>query len=57
MSQQQFQRRDREEDARFFEGTDLVPPGLVQVEEWRSPPADSTGTSALWAAAGRKRSP
>jgi hypothetical protein len=56
VSQQQYSYRTREQVARFFEGTELVPPGLVRVEEWHSEPATSrTGTSSLWAAVGRKR--
>ena len=56
MSQQQYIYRTREQVARFFEGTDLLPPGLVRVEEWRSEPATGhAGTSPLWAAVGRKR--
>jgi hypothetical protein len=42
--------------ARFFEGTDLLPPGLVRVEEWPSEPATGqAGASPLWAAVARKR--
>jgi len=48
--------RRREQVARFFDGTDLVEPGLVRVEEWRPEPAtDTTGRSSLWCAVGRKR--
>ena len=39
-----------------FEGTDLVAPGLVRVEEWQ--PDDETsdvGRSFLWCGVGRKR--
>ena len=56
MIQNQITYRDREQVARFFDGTDLVAPGLVRVEEWR--PAPGTGEAArssLWCAAGRKR--
>jgi S-adenosyl methyltransferase len=38
MMQQKFAGRGREQVARFFEGTDLVEPGLVRVEEWRPEP-------------------
>ena len=56
MMQQQFTSRSREQVARFFEGTDLVEPGLVRVEEWRPEPgAGDTGRSSLWCAVGRKR--
>jgi hypothetical protein len=41
---------------RFFEGMDLVEPGLVRVEEWHpDPDASETGRSALWCALARKR--
>ncbi|MGH3250192.1 MAG: SAM-dependent methyltransferase, partial [Trebonia sp.] len=54
--QQSLTPRTREEVARFFEGIDLVEPGLVRAEEWH--PESRTGDtrrSALWAAVGRKR--
>ena len=54
--QQQMTWRDREQVARFFEGTDLVEPGLVRVEEWRPEPGTGgTDRSPLWCAVGRKR--
>jgi hypothetical protein len=61
--QQQAAFRTREQVARFFEGTDLVEPGLVRVEEWRPEPGTDwakksrTGwvnKSAWWCAVGRK---
>jgi len=56
LSQQQYTYRTREEVARFFEGMELVPPGVVRVEEWRpEPEAGQVGPSALWVAVGRKR--
>jgi hypothetical protein len=56
VSQQQYSYRTSEQVTRFFDGTDLVPPGLVRVEEWRAGPATAeTGTSSLWAGVGRKR--
>ena len=56
MSQQQYTYRTSEQLARFFEGTDLVEPGLVRVEEWRPEPgAGDAGQSFIWAAMGRKR--
>jgi trans-aconitate methyltransferase len=54
---QQFQWRTRDQVARFFAGTDLVEPGLVGVDDWRSEPdpgAGDTSKSAMWAAVGRK---
>jgi hypothetical protein len=54
--QQRITWRSREQVARFFEGTDLVEPGLVRVEEWRPEPGTSeTEGSPLWSAVGRKR--
>jgi hypothetical protein len=53
--QQQLTFRDHEQIARFFEGTDLVEPGLVPVDGWRAEPHPAeTGNSAMWAAVGRK---
>jgi hypothetical protein len=55
-SLQQYTSRTREQMARFFDGTDLVEPGLVRVEEWRPDPgADGGGKSLYWCAVGRKR--
>jgi S-adenosyl methyltransferase len=55
-AQQQYIGRNRQQMMRFFEGTDLVEPGIVRVEEWRpDPDAGETGKSALWCALGRKR--
>jgi hypothetical protein len=55
MIQQQFAYRTGEQVTRFFEGTDLVEPGLVRVEEWRAAPAGAADQSPLWCAVGRKR--
>jgi len=50
-----FTSRDREQVARFSEGTELVEPGIVRVEEWRQAPAASgAGRSSLWCGVGRK---
>jgi hypothetical protein len=55
MMQQGITYRTREQVARFFEGTDMVDPGLVRVEEWR-PPAGTADAhrSSFWCAVGRK---
>jgi hypothetical protein len=53
-AQQQYIGRSREEIERFFDGTDLVEPGVVRVEEWR-PDREPAAKSALWCAVGRKR--
>jgi hypothetical protein len=56
MIQQDFTYRSRDQVARFFEGTDLVEPGLVRVEDWRPDPGPAgAGKSHLWGAMGRKR--
>jgi hypothetical protein len=53
---QRYSPRSREEVTRFFAGTDLVPPGLVALEEWRpEPSAAEAGQSAIYGAVGRKR--
>ena len=56
MTQQDFVFRTHDEVMQFFKGTDLVPPGMVRVEEWRPEPGpDDTGKSSLWVGVGRKR--
>jgi hypothetical protein len=56
MAQQQYIGRNHEEMARFYEGMDLIEPGLVRVDEWRPDSgAGEPGQSALWGAVGRKR--
>ncbi len=56
MIRQQLASRTREQVARFFQGTDLVEPGLVRLEEWRQEPAaGNPARSSLWCAVGRKR--
>jgi hypothetical protein len=56
MIQQTPTYRSREQVTRFFDGTDLMAPGLVRVEEWRpAPGASETTRSSLWCGAGRKR--
>jgi hypothetical protein len=55
MVHQDFTFRSREQVARFFDGTDLVAPGLVELEEWRPGADKPAGKSAGWCAVGRKR--
>ena len=56
MAQQQYIGRNSEQMLRFFDGMDLVEPGLVRVEEWRPAPGEGeAGRSALWCALVRKR--
>jgi S-adenosyl methyltransferase len=52
--QQRLTARSREEVARFFAGMDLVPPGVVRVEDWRPEPGADAGQSVLWGAVGRR---
>jgi hypothetical protein len=54
-SQQQYSPRSRQQVARFFDGMDLVDPGLVRVEEWRPEPGTGIARkSIMWSAVGRK---
>ena len=47
--------RVRGQVLRFFDGLDLVEPGLVRTGEWRPDPGtDDAGKSTLWCAVGRK---
>jgi hypothetical protein len=55
MVQQTPTYRSREQIARFFEGADLIEPGIVRVEEWRPEhAADASAKSSMWCAVGRK---
>jgi hypothetical protein len=50
-----FRFRDRAEVARFFDGLEIVEPGIVPVAEWRpvgGPTADRRDAN-IWAAVGR----
>ncbi len=56
MMHKQFTSRTREQVAGFFDGLELVEPGLVRVEEWRPEPGKgNAGKSALWCGVARKR--
>ena len=47
--------RDRPEVARFFEGLELVEPGMVQASKWRpATDAEAASPAALWAGVARK---
>jgi hypothetical protein len=52
---QQLTARSREQVTRCFDGTDLVEPGVVPVEQWRPDASAEAGTSSMWCAVGRKR--
>ncbi|MGX9882432.1 SAM-dependent methyltransferase [Streptomyces sp. NPDC002276] len=45
--------RTRPEVARFFDGLDLVPPGLVTATEWNPPPGEAPEGSGIYAAVAR----
>jgi len=46
--------RDRDQVARFFDGLELVEPGLVNVSEWRPEPGSAAAPAALWVGVARK---
>jgi hypothetical protein len=51
-----FAARDRAGVTRFFDGLDLVEPGLVRVEDWRADSGTAAeGTSTVYGAVARKR--
>jgi S-adenosyl methyltransferase len=48
--------RDRAEVTRFFDGLDLVEPGLVPVQQWRpGSEMEARARSAMWGGVARKR--
>ena len=50
--------RSKAEVARFFDGMDLVDPGVVQLPQWRPDPGQEDQQShqlPMWCAVGRKR--
>ena len=53
----QLAMRGREQVARFFDGMDLVEPGLVRLDEWRPGlrAVGDAGKATLWCAVARKR--
>jgi hypothetical protein len=56
LSHQKFTLRTHDEVARFFDGLDLLEPGVARVEQWR-PASDLEGCnrSAMWGGVARKR--
>jgi S-adenosyl methyltransferase len=47
--------RSKEQVTRFFEGLDLVPPGVVPIQEWRPASAAEAGAAAaMWGGVGLK---
>ena len=53
LSYQQYTGRSHAQVIHFFDGLELVEPGLVQVQQWR-PGVETDRTLALWAGVGRK---
>jgi hypothetical protein len=49
-----MRRRSRPEVARFFDGLELVEPGLVQMHQWRADATDPAAPSSGYAVVGRK---
>jgi len=49
--------RTRDEVARFFDGLELVPPGLTYVHAWRPDPGDLASTDTASAHGGVARKP
>jgi hypothetical protein len=49
--------RSHAEVARFFEGLELLPPGLVYVHTWRPDPGDEAPTDTASAHGGVARKP
>jgi hypothetical protein len=47
-------RRSRDEVARFFDGLELVEPGLVQLSDWRPGPDDAPAPTSGYGAVARK---
>jgi hypothetical protein len=54
---EQYVVRSSADIARFFDGLDLVEPGLVQIDDWRPAPGTPTPDLVLplYGAVGRKR--
>ena len=53
LSFQQYTVRDHADVARFFDGLDLVEPGVVPVEQWH-PAAATRHVVPVWTGVGRK---
>jgi hypothetical protein len=53
LSYQQYTARTRAQVLRFFDGLELVEPGLVQVQQWR-PTIEVPETFSVWAGVARK---
>jgi S-adenosyl methyltransferase len=48
--------RSQAEVTRFFDGLELLPPGVVRIQQWRpDTEAEATARAAMWGGIGRKR--
>ena len=54
LSHQHFTLRDHAQVMRFFNGLELLEPGVVRVEEWRATEPETRHRSAMWGGVGRK---
>ena len=54
LSRQRFTLRDHARVLRFFDGLELLEPGVARVEEWRAPELETLDRSAMWGGVGRK---
>jgi hypothetical protein len=54
VSRQHFTLRDHAQVLRFFDGLELLEPGVVRVEDWRASELESRYRSAVWGGVGRK---
>ena len=54
LSHQHFTLRDHAQVLRFFDGLELLEPGVARVEEWRAPDLETRDRSAMWGGVGRK---
>jgi trans-aconitate methyltransferase len=54
LSHQHFTLRDHAQVLGFFDGLELLEPGVVRVEEWRALELETQYRSAMWGGVGRK---
>jgi hypothetical protein len=54
LSRQHFTLRDHAQVLGFFDGLELLEPGVVRVEDWRAPDLETRHRSAMWGGVGRK---
>jgi hypothetical protein len=54
LSHQRFTLRDHAQVLRFFDGLELLEPGVARVEEWRALESGTRYRSAMWGGVGRK---